>query len=125
MFGFSLVGISSAFIPAFIPAFPLASVSNLGGASWVSICGSGSALGTTVLYMEDYFSKAVDNFGTILGLISIGLSDVARNVSLSYTVVMLGGTVLMVNIKVYLCCSMIVGNFVDVYPFGILAVLMN
>ena len=75
--------------------------------------------------MEDYFSKAVDNFGTILGLISIGLSDVARNVSLSYTVVMLGGTVLMVNIKVYLCCSMIVGNFVDVYPFGILAVLMN
>ena len=114
MFGFGLVGIIHSMF-SFVS----------GGASWVSICGSGSALGTTVLYMEDYFSKAVENLGTILGLISIGLSDVARNVSLSYTVVMLGGTVLMVNIKVYLCCSMIVGNFVDVYPFGILAVLMN
>ena len=31
----------------------------------------------------------------------------------------------MVNIKVYLRCSMIVGNFVDVYLLGILAVLMN
>ena len=71
MFSFGLVGIGSA--------FSLINVSSLSGASWVSICGSGSALGTTVLYMEDYFSKAVDNFGTILGLISIGLSDVARN----------------------------------------------
>ena len=31
----------------------------------------------------------------------------------------------MVSIKVYSCYSMIVGNFVDVYPLGIIAVLMN
>ena len=31
----------------------------------------------------------------------------------------------MVSIKVYSCCSMTVGNFVDVYPSGIIAVLMN
>ena len=54
-----------------------------------------SAFGPTVLYTEDYFSKAVEKFGTILGLIPVGLSDVARNVSFSYTVVMLGGSVLM------------------------------
>lgn len=89
------------------------------------LVGASSALGPTVLYTEDYFSKAVEKFGTILGLIPVGLSDVARNVSFSYTVVMLGGSVLMVNIKVYLRCSMIVGNFVDVYLLGILAVLMN
>jgi len=89
------------------------------------LVGASSALGPTVLYTEDYFSKAVSQFGTILGLIFVGLSDVACNVLFSYTVVMLGGSVLMVNIKVYLCCPMIVGNFVDVYLLGILAVLMN
>lgn len=92
------------------------------GFGLVPIC---SGLGPTVLYTEEYFSKAVEKISLMLSLIPNVLSDVACNVLFSYIPVMLGGTVLMVSIKVYSCCSMIVGNFVDVYPLGIIAVLMN
>ena len=43
----------------------------------------------------------------------------------SFLFISVGSSATLVSLKVYCSCSMIVGNFIDIYLFGLLAVLMN
>jgi len=54
-----------------------------------------------------------------------GLKKVALLVLLSFIFLNAGSSATLVSIKGFLSLTMIVGNFIDVYPFGMIAVLMN
>jgi hypothetical protein len=80
--------------------------------------------GSLVLVSEDYFSRIVDKVRFILYSF-FGLKKVPLLVLLSFFFINAGSSATLVSIKAFLSVSMIVGNFIDVYLFGLIAVLMN
>ena len=80
--------------------------------------------GSLVLVSEDYFNRIVDKVRyAVLSL--CGLKKVPLLVLLSFFFINTGTSASLVSIKAFLSVSMIVGNFIDVYLFGLIAVLMN
>ena len=78
--------------------------------------------GSLVLVSEDYFSRIVDKVRYFLYSF---FDKVPLLVLLSFFFINTGTSASLVSIKAFLSVSMIVGNFIDVYLFGLIAVLMN
>jgi hypothetical protein len=76
--------------------------------------------GFLVLYSEEYFSRMVEKL-SFLFILSITSSSIY----FSFIFISVGSSATIVSLKFYLSCSMIIGNFIDVYLFGFLAVIMN
>ena len=79
--------------------------------------------GSLVLYSEDYFGLIVDKVSYAVITIC-GLKKVPLLVLLSF-LYLAGSLATLVSIKATLSITMIVGNLIDVYLFGVIAVLMN
>ena len=77
--------------------------------------------GVALCYSEEYFIGMVDKVSSVL----FTLRGVALLVLLSFIFLNAGSTATLVCIKGFLSLTMIVGNFIDVYLFGCIAVLMN
>lgn len=78
--------------------------------------------GSLVLVSEDIINRVIDKvFYIVNGL----LKNVPMIVLLSFLFINMGGTVSLISIKAFVSVSMIVGNIIDVYLFGLIAVLMN
>ena len=80
--------------------------------------------GTLLLFSEDYLNRIVDKV-RYAAISLCGLKKVPLLVLLSFFFINTGTTASLVSIKAFLSVSMIVGNFIDVYLFGLIAVLMN
>ena len=73
---------------------------------------------------EDYFRRIVDKVSLAL-FIMCGLKCCPLLVLLIFSFLNAGSSATFVSIKAFLSISMIVGNFIDVYLFGMIAVFMN
>ena len=80
--------------------------------------------GILILYSEEYFIGMVDKVSFAVMRLC-GLKNVALLVLISFIFLNAGSTATLVSIKGFLSLTMIVGNFIDVYLFGMIAVLMN
>jgi hypothetical protein len=78
--------------------------------------------GSLVLVSEDYLNRIVDK---VRFIVNLGLKKVPLLVLLSFFFINTGTSASLVSIKAFLSVSMIVGNFIDLYLFGLIAVLMN
>lgn len=76
-----------------------------------------------VLYSEEYFNRIVEKFSLVFTYWTF--SNVECNVLFSFPSISAGSSASLVSSKVYFSRSTVVGNFIDVYPSGVLAVLMN
>ena len=82
--------------------------------------------GSLVLVSEDYFNRIVDlTLRSLFLVFGLKTLKVPLLVLLSFFFINTGTTASLVSIKAFLSVSMIVGNFIDVYLFGLIAVLMN
>ena len=77
--------------------------------------------GNLVVYSEECFNRMVEKLSFLFSDWSITCSSIY----FSFLFISAGSSATLVSLKVYFSGSMIVGNFIDVYLFGLLAVLMN
>ena len=77
-----------------------------------------------LLYSEQYFSLIADIIKTTLQLISTW-KKVPLCSLLYYLLLTTGYAISIVSIKLFIDVSLIIGNIIDVYLFGIMVVLIN
>ena len=80
--------------------------------------------GSLVLVSEDYLNRILDKV-RYAAMSFCGLKKVPLLVLLSFFFINTGTSASLVSIKAFLSIPMIVGNFIDVYLFGMIAVFMN
>jgi len=82
-------------------------------------------LGLSVLFTFNTQSSSILILPFYQDQCNLGLKKVPLLVLLSFFFINTGTSASLVSIKAFLSVSMIVGNFIDVYLFGLIAVLMN
>lgn len=79
---------------------------------------------SVLIYSHDYLSNLCDIVYYIL--ISLySLNKVSLSAWLSFLFINMGCTAIFITIKSFICISMLVGNLIDVYIYGLLSVLIH
>ena len=74
-----------------------------------------------ILYSEDY----AINFSTLSSYLSSSFLYLPLIPYFSFLILTIGFIIVLITIKAFISVSIIVGNSIDVYPPGIIAVLIN
>lgn len=77
-----------------------------------------------IIYSQDYLSNIIEIIYFML-ITLYSINKVVLSSLLSFLFLNIGSTALYISIKAFIWISMIVGNIIDIYIYGLIAVLIN
>ncbi len=77
--------------------------------------------GNLLLYSEDILSRMILNLSFLFILINFSYSSIY----FSFFFISIGSLSILVSLKIYFYGSMIIGNFIDIYLFGLIVIMIN